>query len=394
MEQPIYLDGHATTPCDPRVVDTMLPMFSETFGNAASRNHAYGWAAEAQVERARENIAHRVGADPSEIIFTSGATESNNLAVRGAADSYSRKGRHIVTCATEHPSILDCFLRLERSGWKTDILRVDEKGYIDLDELEKVLLRETVLVSLMYANNETGVIHPIEQAGRLCHERGVLFHCDATQAGAWLPVDVKKMHIDLLSLTAHKMYGPKGAGALYIRRRSPRVRLTPLIEGGGHEKGLRSGTLNVSGIVGFGEAARIALEEAREDSNRIRILRDRLANGILAHLDDVSVNGDMEMRLPNNLNLAFGNVNGEALPGQMRELAISSGSACSSTLPQPSHVLSAMGLSDDLAHASIRYGLHRFTTDEDIRMAIEVTIRAVSELREQNPVDRRIRIQD
>ncbi len=385
MEQPIYLDSHATTSCDPRVIDVMLPLFHESFGNAASRTHAFGWAAEAHVEQARGNVARLIGSDPSEIVFTSGATESNNLAVRGVADSYFRKGRHLVTCATEHPSIIDSFHRLERSGWTTTILPVNSKGHFDIDTLEQALNRETVLVSLMYANNETGVVNPVEKAGHLCHERGILFHCDATQAAAWLPIDVNQMQIDLLSLSAHKMHGPKGMGALYVRRRSPRVRLTPLIDGGGHEKGMRSGTLNTAGIAGFGEAARIATEEKADDSERIRILRDRLADGILTVLEDAWINGDMKKRLPNNLNLALGNVGGEALPGHMRELAISSGSACSSALPNPSHVLKAMGLDDELAHSSIRFGLHRFTTDEDISTAIEVIIRAVSTLREQDP---------
>ncbi|HLY10382.1 MAG TPA: IscS subfamily cysteine desulfurase [Planctomycetota bacterium] len=383
----IYLDHHSTTPCDPRVVEAMMPYFTTQFGNAASRTHALGRAAGLAVERAREQVAGLIHAQPGEVVFTSGATESNNLALKGALDFYRTKGSHVVTVATEHPAVLDVLRALERDGRaRVTVLPVRPDGLLDLDVLRSALTPETVLVSVMAANNEIGVLQPVLEIGRLCHEKGVLFHTDAAQACGKIPLDVDAMAIDLLSVSAHKLYGPKGVGALYVRKRHPRVRLTPQIDGGGHENGLRSGTLPVPLIVGFGEACAIAEKEAPEEANRLLGLRERLRKLIFEAFDHVRLNGSLERRLPGNLNVSFEYVEGESLILGMADVAVSSGSACASAKLEPSHVLHALGLSEPLARSSIRFGLGRFNTEGDIDQAFALLKREVLRLREISPL--------
>ena len=383
----IYLDHHSTTPCDPRVVDAMMPYFTTTFGNAASRTHAYGKAASDAVESARKQIAALIHADPSEIVFTSGATESNNLALKGVVDFYKTKGNHVITVATEHPAVLDVCRALEKEGRATvTVLPVKPDGLIDLDQLKASFRPETVLVSVMAANNEIGVLQPVAEIGRLCHEKGALFHTDGAQALGKIPLDVESMNIDLLSMSAHKLYGPKGIGALYVRKRNPRVRLTPQIDGGGHENGLRSGTLPVPLIVGFGEACAIAGREMTEEANRVLGLRERLRKQIFDAFDHVRLNGSLERRLPGNLNVSFEYVEGESLILGMAEVAVSSGSACASAKLEPSHVLHALGLNEPLARSSVRFGIGRFNTEEEIDRAFALLKREVLRLREISPL--------
>ncbi len=364
MKTPIYMDYSATTPCDPRVVERMTPFFTEMFGNAASRSHAFGWTAEAAVEKARRQVAAILGAHEKEIIWTSGSTEANNLAIKGAAEMYAKKGRHFITAITEHKAVLDPMKRLESQGAEVTWLPVCGKGHVDLAELAGAIREDTVLVSLMAANNEIGTLHPLAEIGKLCKERGVLFHTDATQAIGKIDIDVESMGIDLLSLSAHKFYGPKGVGALYVRRRNPRVRLTSQMDGGGHERGMRSGTLNVSGIVGMGAAAEICQQEMSQGVSHLIALRDRLEALLLAGIPDAVVNGDPEHRLPHLTNVSFPYVEGESLLMGVKELAVSSGSACTSASLEPSYVLKGLGLGDDLAHSSIRFSLGRFSTVE------------------------------
>jgi cysteine desulfurase len=384
--RPIYLDYNATTPVDPRVVAAMAPLWTEVFGNPASHTHAYGWAAAALVDDARRRLAAGIGAAPEEIIFTSGATEANNLAVKGTAWLRRERGRHIVTCATEHKAVLDPCARLAREGFEIEILPVARDGLIDPERLTASLRRETVLASIMLANNETGVLLPIAEIARRCRERGVLLHCDATQAVGKLPVDVEELGVDLLSFSAHKLYGPKGVGALYVRRHRPRLRLVPLLDGGGHEEGMRSGTLNAPAIVGFATALDLCREGLDEETARLAALRDRLARGIVAAIDDVSVNGGAAPRLPNTLNVSFGAVDGGALLASLREVAVSSGSACTSADPKPSHVLRAMGLPTARAAASLRFSLGRPTSPTEVEAAIAVVVREVRRLRERSPL--------
>jgi cysteine desulfurase len=384
---PIYLDNNATTRTDPRVLEAMLPFFTERYGNAASRHHAFGRDAEEAVQQAREQVAQLIGAEAREIIFTSGATESDNLALKGAAwmQRQLKKGSHLVTAAAEHHAVLDPAKRLQREGFQLTILPVDQYGQVSPDQVAAALTDQTALVSIMAANNEVGTLQPIADVGRLCKERGVLFHTDAVQAVGKVPLDVEAGGIDLLSLTAHKMYGPKGVGALYVRRRNPHVRLEPRFDGGGHERGLRAGTLPVPLIVGFGKACEICQQEMAEESQRLLRLRERLRAGIMDGLTGVSLNGHPTDRLPGNLNLSFAGIHGEALLTSLKNLAVSSGSACTSANPEPSYVLRAMGVPDDLAHGSIRFGLGRFTTEEEVDWAIGEVIRAVNRLRDLNP---------
>jgi len=386
MNRTIYMDNHATTPMDPRVFEAMRPYFMEKFGNAASRNHRYGWEAEEAVERARQQIADLIGASPKEIIFTSGATESDNLAIKGVAEMYAEKGDHIITAATEHKAVLDTTKRLEKRGYRITYLPVGRDGLIDLDRLREAITDKTILISIMYANNEIGVIQPIREIGRIARERGVLFHTDAVQALGKIPIDVNADNIDLASLTAHKIYGPKGVGALFVRRKNPRVQLAAQIDGGGHERGMRSGTLNVPGIVGFGEACAICRREMAEESARLRRLRDKLAERLLNELDEVYINGSMEHRLPNNLNMSFAYVEGESLLMGISDVAVSSGSACTSATLEPSYVLKALGAGDDLAHSSIRFGLGRFNTEEEVDYVAGRVIETVRKLRELSPL--------
>jgi len=383
----IYLDHHSTTPCDPRVVDAMMPYFTTTFGNAASRTHAFGKAAADAVQRAREQIASLIHADPSEIVFTSGATESDNLAIKGVVDFYKTRGTHIITVATEHPAVLDVCRALEKEGRATvTVLPVNPDGLIDLDQLKAAFRPETVLVSVMMANNEIGVLQPLDEIGRICRERGVFLHTDAAQALGKLPINLENLCVDLMSISAHKLYGPKGIGALYVRKRNPRVRLTPQIDGGGHENGLRSGTLPVPLIVGFGEACAIAGREMPEESNRILGLRERLRKQIFDAFDHVRLNGHLERRLPGNLNVSFEYVEGESLILGMAEVAVSSGSACASAKLEPSPVLHALGLNEPLARSSIRFGIGRFNTAEEIDRAFALLRREVLRLREISPL--------
>ena len=396
----IYMDNHATTPVDPRVLDAMLPYFNEIFGNAASRSHGFGWEAERAVDTAREQVARLVGAKSKDIVWTSGATESDNLAIQGVVEFYREKGNHVVTQLTEHKAVLDTCRHLERTGKATvTYLPVDKFGMIDLDELRKSITDKTVLVSIMFVNNEVGTIQPIAEIGKICRERGVLFHCDAVQGACLLPIDVDAMRIDLMSLSAHKMYGPKGVGALYVRSKGPRVRLTPIIHGGGHERGMRSGTLNVPGIVGFGKAAQIAKASMADEAQRIAGLRERLNDGIFGQLDAVHLNGHPVHRHPGNLNVSFAYVEGESLlmglNGSVHALAssasspaiaVSSGSACTSATLEPSYVLKALGVGEDLAHTSIRFGLGRFNTQEDVDYVIERVVAEVRRLRELSPL--------
>jgi cysteine desulfurase len=382
---PIYLDNHATTPLDPRVLDEMLPYFKEKFGNAASRSHQFGWEAEAAVEKAREQVAKLIGASAKEIVFTSGATESDNLAIKGVADRYRDKGDHIVTCVTEHKAVLDSCKHLEKEGYRVTYLPVGKDGLIDLDDLKRALDDNTILVSIMFANNEIGVLQPIAEIGKLCRERGILFHTDAVQAIGKVPVNVEEQNIDLASITAHKLHGPKGIGALYVRRKNPQVELAPMIDGGGHEHGMRSGTLNVPGIVGLGKACELCREEMAAEAARLRALRDRLKEKIFAGLDDVYVNGSMEHRLPGNLNLSFANVDAEPLLMGINDVAVSTGSACSSAAIEPSHVLKALG-AGDLTHGSIRFGIGRFNTQAEIDYVAARVVETVKRLRELSPL--------
>jgi cysteine desulfurase len=386
MKLPIYLDNHATTPIDPRVLDAMLPYFTNKFGNAASRNHAFGWEAEEAVEKARKQIAELIGATSKEIIFTSGATESTNLAIKGVAQMYAEKGNHIITAASEHKATLDTCKHLEKEGCRVTYLPLQADGLIDVEMLRSAITDKTILVSIMFANNEIGVLQPIREIGKLCKERGVLFHTDAVQAIGKVPVHVIQDNIDLMSMSGHKIYGPKGVGALYVRRKSPRVQVTAQIDGGGHERGMRSGTLNVPGIVGLGEACAIAKREMAEESERLRTLRDHLKERLLSGLDEVYINGSLEHRLPNNLNMSFAYVEGESLLMGINDIAVSSGSACSSATLEPSYVLKALGMGDDLAHSSIRFGLGRFNTREEIDYTADRLIEVVSKLRELSPL--------
>jgi cysteine desulfurase len=433
---PIYLDNNATTPVDPEVFEAMRPFLAEHFGNAASRSHAYGWVAEEAVDYAREQIAKLVNAKPAEIIFTSGATESDNMAIkgvarmygmtdaeklmidalarghadgslknaaeilpsrygsldlddiarRGAATVFADRGDHIITLETEHKAILDSCKRLERDGFRVTYLPVQKSGLVDLDALRAAITDRTILVSIMFANNEIGVVQPIAEIGRICRDKKVLFHTDAVQAIGKLPVDVEAMNIDLMSLSAHKMYGPKGVGALYVRRRNPRVRIEALIDGGGHERGMRSGTLNVPGIVGFGKAAELASKKLEDERQRTEQLRQKLWDGLRARLDELYLNGDEERRLPGNLNVSFAYVEGEAMMMAIKDVAVSSGSACTSASLEPSYVLRALGVGDDLAHTSIRFGIGRFTTEEEIDQVIELVAERVGRLREMSPL--------
>jgi cysteine desulfurase len=385
----VYLDHHATTPLDPRVLAAMMPYLTGKFGNAASRNHSFGWEAEQAVEASRKQIARLIGASPREIIFTSGATESNNLAIKGVAEAYAARDYHIITCAIEHKAVLDVCASLERRGARVTRLPVGGDGRVDPDAVEAAIGERTVLVSIMYANNEVGAIQPVAEIGRICRERGVPFHCDAAQAVGKVPVNVDADHIDLLSISAHKMYGPKGAGALYARQRDPRVQLTAQMDGGGHEHGMRSGTLNVPGIVGLGEACAICAREMDEESARLRRLRDRLRAKLEAELEEISINGGMRHRLPHSLNVSFADVEAESLMMGMSGVAVSSGSACTSAARaslEPSYVLKAMGVADDAARSAIRFGLGRFNTEEEVDCAAACTIEAVKKLRELSPM--------
>jgi cysteine desulfurase len=386
LNLPIYLDHNATTPVDPRVLEAMLPYFRGVFGNAASRSHPFGWAAEEAVDRARQQVAALIHADPKEIIWTSGATESNNLAIKGVADMYRDKGKHIITALTEHKATLDPCKRLERDGYDVTFLQPDPDGLVDPQKVADAIRGDTILVTLMWANNEIGTISDIPAIGKICHDRGVLFHTDATQYAGKCPIDVAAHGIDLLSASAHKIYGPKGVGFLYVRRKNPRVRLTPIIDGGGHERGMRSGTINVPGVVGLGKACELCQQDMAQESQRLTALRDRLADGILAKLSMARLNGHPTRRLPHTVNISFPYVEGESLMMAMKDIAVSSGSACTSASLEPSYVLKALGLGDELAHSSIRFGLGRWTTQEEIDFTIEKTVAAVQKLLELSPL--------
>jgi cysteine desulfurase len=386
IKLPIYMDNHATTPVDPRVVDTMLPYFSEKFGNAASRNHEFGWKAEEAVENARAQIARLINATPKEIIFTSGATESTNLAIKGAAEMYREKGNHIITQVTEHKATLDTCKRLEKYGYEVAYLPVEKDGRVNLDDLRRAITPKTILISIMYANNEIGVVQPVAEIGKIAKEKGVLFHVDAVQAVGKIPVDVQKDGIDIMSISAHKIYGPKGVGALYVRRRNPRVQLASIIDGGGHERGMRSGTLNVPGIVGLGKACELCQEEMATESEKLRALRDRLKDSIMSRLDEVYINGSMTYRLPHNINISFAYVEGESLLMGINDVAVSSGSACTSATLEPSYVLKALGVGEDLAHTSIRFGIGRFNTKEEVDYVADRVVETVRRLRELSPL--------
>ena len=386
MKLPIYLDNHATTRVDPRVVSAMLPYFTEHFGNAASRNHEFGWEAEQAVDKARKQIADLIGATSKEIIFTSGATESDNLAIKGVAEMYAEKGNHIITVVTEHKAVRDTCKKLEKLGYRVTYLPVMGDGLIDLEMLKEAITDKTILVSIMYANNELGVIQPVKEIGKICRERGVLFHTDGVQAIGKVPINVNTDNIDMMSISAHKMYGPKGVGALYVRRRNPRVQITAQIDGGGHERGMRSGTLNVPGIVGLGEACELCHRELETETVRLRGLRDRLKAKLEAGLDEVYINGSMEHRLPHSLNMSFAYVEGESLLMGINEIAVSSGSACTSATLEPSYVLKALGVGDDVAHSSIRFGIGRFNTEEEIDYVADKLIDVVIKLRELSPL--------
>lgn len=386
MKLPIYLDSHSTTPVDARVLEAMLPFFTNTFGNAASRSHSFGWAAEEAVENARKQVAQLIGANLKEIVFTSGATESTNIAIKGAFEMYAEKGNHIITCVTEHKATLDSAKYVEKHGATVTYLPVDKFGMIRLEDLKAAITDKTILISLMHANNEVGTVHPIAAVGKIAKEKGILFHVDAAQTAGKLPISVDELGIDILSLSAHKMYGPKGIGALYVRRANPRVRLAPIIHGGGHERGFRSGTLNVPSIVGFGKACEIANAEMEKETIKTKQLRDRLKDGIFSKLDEVYLNGHPTERLPNNLNVSFAYVEGEALMMALKEIAVSSGSACTSASLEPSYVLKAMGVGEELAHTSLRFGISRFTTQEEIDFTIEKVVAAVKKLRDMSPL--------
>jgi len=383
----IYLDNNATTPTDPRVVETMLPYFYDIPGNAASRNHPFGWKAEEAVEYAREQIANLIQADPKEIIFTSGATESDNLAIKGVFEMYASKGNHIITAKTEHKAILDACKKVEKMGGNVTYLNVKNDGLIDLSELEAAITDKTIMISIMWANNETGVIQPMKEIGNICKKHGILFMSDATQAVGKIPVDPKDVGVHLMAFTSHKMYGPKGVGALFVNRKNPRVKVTAQMDGGGHERGMRSGTLNVPGIVGFGKAAAIAQEEMSKDADRLSKLRDKLENAFKTNLEEVYINGNTDSRMPHVTNISFKHVEGEGLMMTFNQnIAVSSGSACTSASLEPSYVLVALGLGDDLAHSSIRFSLGRFTTEDDVNYAIEAVTKGVNHMRDLSPI--------
>jgi cysteine desulfurase len=387
MKLPIFLDNHSTSPMDPRVLETMLPYFIEKFGNAASRNHAFGWAAEEAVENARKQIAKLIKADPKEIVFTSGATESDNLALKGVLEMYKEKGHHIVTSSTEHRAVLDTAKSLEAKGLASvTYLAVDKQGMVNPQDVRNAITEKTVLISVMLANNEIGTINPVAEVGRIAKEKGVLFHCDATQGVGKIPVDVQAMGIDLMSFSAHKIYGPKGVGALYVRKKNPRVRIAAQMDGGGHERGMRSGTLPVPLIVGFGKACELCGQEMTTESARLMKMRDKLQTGIMTALDECYLNGHPTNRLPGNLNISFAYVEGESLLMGMKDIALSSGSACTSATLEPSYVLRALGVGTELAHSSIRFGLGRFNTDEEIDYTIKKVIEIVTKLREMSPL--------
>jgi len=386
MKLPIYMDYHATTPVDPRVLEAMMPYFTAKFGNAASRNHPFGWEAEEAIEAARKQVAELIGANAKELIFTSGATESNNLAIKGVAEMYREKGNHVITCVTEHKAVVDTCKKLEKQGLRVTYLPVQKDGRISLEELRASITDKTILITIMTANNEIGVIQPIAEIGAIAKEKGILFHTDAVQAVGKVPFDVTAMKTDLVSLSGHKIYGPKGVGALYVRRRNPRVLLAEQISGGGHERGMRSGTLNVPGIVGLGKAAELCRLEMQKDTERLGKLRDRLNEGLHKNLDEIYINGSMEHRLPHNLNISFAYVEGESLLMGINDVAVSSGSACTSASLEPSYVLKALGAGDDLAHSSIRFGLGRWTTDEEVDYVIDKLTKVVRRLREMSPL--------
>ena len=386
MRKPVYLDYHATTPVDPRVLEAMLPFFGASFGNAASRSHGFGWEAEKAVDLARKRVAELAGAAPREIVFTSGATESDNLAIKGVMEAYASQGRHIVTMATEHRAVLDTVRRVQESGAEASVLPPERDGLLDLGRLREAIRSDTVLVSVMYANNEIGAIQPVREIGAICRERGVLLHCDAAQAFGKIEVDVNQDNIDLMSLSAHKMYGPKGVGALYVRRRNPRVLPRAQMDGGGHEFGLRSGTLNVPGIVGFGEACAICAREMDGEAGKVRALRDRLKAKLESGIEGTLANGSMEHRLPGNLNVSFAGVDAEALLTILPGVALSTGSACSSAAVAPSHVLRALGIGEQAARSSVRFGLGRFNTEDEVDYAAGQVIEAVRKLRSLRPL--------
>jgi cysteine desulfurase len=385
VKLPIYLDNNATTPMDPRVLEAMLPYFTEKFGNAASRNHPFGWVAEEAVDYAREQIAKLIGCTEKEVIITSGATESNNLAIKGVFEMYAQKGNHIITLTTEHKAVLDTCHHIEKQGAEVTYLDVQADGMVDLAKLEAAITPKTILISIMYGNNEIGVVQEVKKISDIARKHGVLFHTDATQSVGKIPVNVETDGIDLMSFSGHKMYGPKGVGALYVRRKNPRVKVTAQMDGGGHERGMRSGTLNVPGIVGFGKACEIAMLDMEKDSIRLSALRDKL-EGALSQMEESYVNGNKEHRLPHTTNISFKYVEGEGLMMAMKDLAVSSGSACTSASLEPSYVLKSLGLNDDLAHSSIRFGLGRFTTEEEVDYAIECTRNAVNKLRDMSPL--------
>jgi len=386
LKFPIYLDHNATTPCDPRVVEAMIPYFTNNFGNAASRNHPFGWQAEEAVDYAREQVAKLVGADPKEIIFTSGATEADNLAIKGVFEMYASKGNHIITCNIEHKAVLDTCKHIEKEGGEVTYLKVNADGLIDMKELEAAIKPTTILIAIMYANNEIGTVMPMKEISALAKKKGILVFSDATQAVGKIPVDVTKDGIDLMAFTAHKMYGPKGVGALYVRRKNPRVKVTAQMDGGGHERGMRSGTLNVPGIVGFGKACEICLNEMESEAKRLSALRDKLENALMK-IEEAYINGSKQHRLPHVTNISFKYVEGEGLlMGFNKDIAVSSGSACTSASLEPSYVLKALGLGDDLAHSSLRFGLGRFTTEDQIDYTVEAVTKTVNKLREMSPL--------
>jgi cysteine desulfurase len=386
VKLPIYMDNHATTPMDPRVLEAMLPYFTDKFGNAASRNHSFGWAGEEAVENARQQVASLINATAKEIIFTSGATESDNLMIKGVAEMYREKGNHIITQAIEHKAVLDTCKNLEKHGFEVTYLPVQKDGRVNPEDVRSAIKPTTILICIMYANNEIGVINPIAEIGKIAKERGIVFAVDGVQAVGKIPVDVQKDNVDLLAISAHKIYGPKGVGALYVRRRNPRVQLSAIIDGGGHERGMRSGTLNVPGIVGLGKACELCQQEMATESERLRGLRDHLKAGLEAKLDEVFVNGSLEYRLPNNLNMSFAYVEGESLLMGINDVAVSSGSACTSATLEPSYVLKALGVGEDLAHTSIRFGLGRFTTPEEVDYVTDKMVQVVTKLRELSPL--------
>jgi cysteine desulfurase len=387
MKLPIFMDNHSTTPMDPRVLETMLPYFVEKFGNSASRNHAFGWEAEEAVENARKQIAHLIHADSKEIVFTSGATESDNLAIKGVVEMYHEKGDHIITSSTEHRAVLDTCKALEsKRGVKVTYLPIDKAGMVSPEDVRNAITEKTILITIMMANNEIGTINPVKAIGKVAKEKGILFHCDATQGVGKIPVDVQEMGIDLMSFSAHKLYGPKGIGALYVRKKAPRVRIAAQMDGGGHERGMRSGTLPVPLIVGFGKAVELCEQEMSTESQRLSAMRDRLQTGITSKLEEVYLNGHPTERLPNNLNLSFAYVEGESLLMGLKEIALSSGSACTSATLEPSYVLRALGVGSDLAHSSIRFGLGRFNTEEEVDYVARRIIEVVTKLREMSPL--------